>query len=133
MEEVILVNTFDEQIGTLEKMATHEQGLLHRAFSVLIFNDAGKLLIHQRAHNKYHCAGLWTNTCCSHQREGESNEQAAVRRLQEEMGFAVPVQSIGSFIYRVEFDNGLTEHELDHVLTGVFNGQPSPNLEIHCS
>jgi isopentenyl-diphosphate delta-isomerase len=127
MEEVILVNTFDEQIGKLEKMAAHEQGLLHRAFSVLIFNDAGELLIHQRAHDKYHCAGLWTNTCCSHQREGESNEQAAFRRLQEEMGFAVAVQSIGSFVYHITFDNGLTEHELDHVLIGNYNGQPTPN------
>lgn len=127
MEEVILVNSLDEQIGTLEKIAAHEQGLLHRAFSVLIFNDKGELLIHQRAHEKYHCAGLWTNTCCSHQRVGETNEQAATRRLQEEMGFVVPVQFIGSFVYYVEFDNGLFEHELDHVLIGKFNDQPAPN------
>ena len=127
MEEVILVNTNDEQIGTLEKLAAHEQGLLHRAFSVLIFNKNGELLIHQRAHDKYHCAGLWTNTCCSHQRIGETNEQAAQRRLQEEMGFTAPVKTIGSLIYHVEFENGLTEYEYDHVLIGSFNHQPNPN------
>lgn len=127
MEEVILVNTNDEQIGTLEKLAAHEQGLLHRAFSVLIFNDAGELLIHQRAHEKYHCAGLWSNTCCSHQRVGETNEQAAKRRLQEEMGFTVPVKMLGSFIYHIAFDNGLIEHEYDYVLVGKFNGIPVPN------
>lgn len=127
MEEVILVNTNDEQIGTLEKLAAHKQGLLHRAFSVLIFNDAGELLIHQRAHEKYHCAGLWTNTCCSHQRVGETNEEAAKRRLQEEMGFITSVKTIGSFIYHVEFNNGLTEHEFDHVMIGSYNENPVPN------
>lgn len=127
MEEVILVNTQDDQIGALEKMAAHKEGLLHRAFSVLTFNNKGDLLIHQRAHEKYHCAGLWTNTCCSHQRVGETSEQAAQRRLMEEMGFEVPVTFLGSFIYRVEFDNGLIEHEFDHVLVGKFNGSPNPN------
>jgi isopentenyl-diphosphate delta-isomerase len=127
MEEVILVNTNDEELGTLEKLAAHEQGVLHRAFSVLTFNQKGELLIHRRAFDKYHCPGLWTNTCCSHQRKGETNEQAAQRRLQEEMGFSVPVKSIGSFIYRVEFENGLIEHEFDHVLVGKFNENPSPN------
>lgn len=131
MEEVILVNNHGEQIGTLEKLAAHKQGLLHRAFSVLIFNDAGELLIQQRAQEKYHCSGLWTNTCCSHHRVGESNERAAKRRLEEEMGFAVEVKSLGSFIYRVVFDNGLIEHEYDHVLVGKFNGIPIPNsLEV---
>jgi len=127
MDEVILVNSNDEQVGTLEKLAVHQQGLLHRAFSVLVFNHKGELLIHQRAHEKYHCAGLWTNTCCSHQRLGETNEKAAQRRLQEEMGFTVPVHTIGSFIYRVTFDNGLIEHEYDHVLMGKFNEEPVPD------
>ena len=129
MEEVILVNNHDEQIGTLEKLAAHKQGLLHRAFSVLIFNNDGEMLIHQRADEKYHCAGLWTNTCCSHQRVGETNEQAASRRLEEEMGFTAQVKFLGSFVYYVAFDNGLIEHEYDHVLVGKFSGIPVPNAK----
>lgn len=129
MEEVILVNNHDEQIGTLEKLAAHKQGLLHRAFSVLIFNKEGEMLIHQRADEKYHCAGLWTNTCCSHQRVGETNEQAASRRLEEEMGFTAQVKLLGSFVYYVAFDNGLIEHEYDHVLVGKFSGIPVPNAK----
>lgn len=129
MEEVILVNNHDEQIGTIEKLAAHKQGLLHRAFSVLIFNNDGEMLIHQRANEKYHCAGLWTNTCCSHQRVGETNEQAASRRLEEEMGFTAQVKPLGSFVYYVAFDNGLIEHEYDHVLVGKFSGIPVPNAK----
>ena len=129
MEEVILVNNHDEQIGTLEKLAAHKQGLLHRAFSVLIFNNDGEMLIHQRADEKYHCAGLWSNSCCSHHRVGETNEQAASRRLEEEMGFTAQVKFLGSFVYYVAFDNGLIEHEYDHVLVGKFSGIPVPNAK----
>jgi isopentenyl-diphosphate Delta-isomerase len=123
IEEVILVNNNDETTGLSEKMAAHEQGLLHRAFSVFIFNSAGELLLQRRALSKYHSAGLWTNTCCSHPRPGESNYDAAVRRLQEEMGFTVPVEKIFDFIYRADFENGLIEYEFDHVFTGEYEGE----------
>jgi isopentenyl-diphosphate delta-isomerase len=127
MEQVILVNEKDEVIGECEKMQAHEEGRLHRAFSVLVFNDRGALLLHQRAHEKYHCGGLWTNTCCSHQRMHETHESAAQRRLQEEMGIQTPLEHIGSFIYKAQFDNGLTEHEFDHVLFGRYSLAPQPN------
>lgn len=125
MEHVILVNEQDEEIGLSEKLAAHESGTLHRAFSVLIFNDQGEMLIHQRAVAKYHCGGLWTNACCSHQRQHESNADAAKRRLREEMGIETTVEHIGHFIYKVTFDNGLTEHELDHVFMGRFSAEPN--------
>lgn len=128
-EKVILVNTHDEPIGLMPKMEAHEKGLLHRAFSVFIFNSQGQLMLQQRAHHKYHSPGLWTNTCCSHQREGETNLEAATRRLEEEMGFVVPMEEIFSFIYKAPFDNGLTEHELDHVLIGNSDQSPVPNPE----
>lgn len=126
-EQVILVNESDEPIGEMEKMLAHEQGLLHRAFSVFIFNPKGEVMLQQRALNKYHSPGLWTNTCCSHPRPGETTEQAASRRLKEEMGFDCTLQHKFSFIYKVQFDNGLYEHELDHVYTGVYEGEPSLN------
>ncbi|MGZ0014852.1 isopentenyl-diphosphate Delta-isomerase [Yeosuana sp. AK3] len=128
-ENVILVNENDEQIGVMPKLEAHEKALLHRAFSVFIFNDANELMLQQRASHKYHSPNLWTNTCCSHQREGESNIQAGKRRLQEEMGFVVDLKESISFIYKAPFDNGLTEHEFDHVLTGKYNGMPKINLE----
>lgn len=128
-EKVILVNENDEQIGLMNKMEAHEKALLHRAFSVFIFNDANELMLQQRALHKYHSPGLWTNTCCSHQREGESNLEAGTRRLQEEMGFTVPLKETISFIYKAPFDNGLTEHELDHILVGNFNALPQINKE----
>lgn len=126
-EKVILVNEKDEQIGLMEKIEAHEKALLHRAFSVFVFNDKNELMIQQRAHSKYHSPGLWTNTCCSHQREGESNIEAGKRRLQEEMGFTTALKDTISFIYKAPFDNGLTEHEYDHILIGYFEGEPNLN------
>ncbi|MGY5847743.1 isopentenyl-diphosphate Delta-isomerase [Salegentibacter sp. HM20] len=126
-EKVILVNEKDEQIGLMEKIEAHEKALLHRAFSVFVFNEKGELMIQQRALGKYHSPGLWTNTCCSHQREGESNVAAGKRRLMEEMGFTTDLKDTISFIYKAPFDNGLTEHEFDHILVGTFEGEPNIN------
>lgn len=126
-ERVILVNENDEPIGLMPKMEAHEKALLHRAFSVFIFNDDNELMLQRRALDKYHSPGLWTNTCCSHQREGESNIQAGKRRLQEEMGFVVDLEESISFIYKAPFDNGLTEHEFDHIMIGKYNGTPNIN------
>ncbi|MBO9732320.1 MAG: isopentenyl-diphosphate Delta-isomerase [Chitinophaga sp.] len=130
--DVILVNEHDEAIGAMEKMEAHYKGLLHRAFSVFIINDAGEILLQRRALEKYHSPGLWTNTCCSHPYPGESTAAAAHRRLQEEMGFDCDMQEIFTFTYRAEFDNGLTEHEFDHVLLGTYNGNISPNPSEVC-
>ncbi|WP_142783695.1 isopentenyl-diphosphate Delta-isomerase [Changchengzhania lutea] len=130
-EKVILVNENDEQIGLMPKLEAHEKAVLHRAFSVFIFNDNNELMLQQRAHSKYHSPSLWTNTCCSHQRDGESNIEAGKRRLQEEMGFVAELQESISFIYKAPFDNGLTEHEYDHVLLGTYNDEPTVNpLEV---
>ena len=120
-EEVILVDVNDTPVGTMPKMEAHEKAILHRAFSVFILNKEGQLMLQQRALHKYHSPGLWTNTCCSHQRMGETNLEAGARRLQEEMGFETPLEELFSFIYKAPFDNGLTEHELDHVLLGHHN------------
>ncbi|MCX2838658.1 isopentenyl-diphosphate Delta-isomerase [Salinimicrobium sp. MT39] len=128
-EQVILVNEKDEQIGLMPKMEAHEKALLHRAFSVFVFNDKNELMIQQRALGKYHSPGLWTNTCCSHQREGETNIEAGKRRLQEEMGFSTELKDTVSFIYKAPFDNGLTEHEFDHILVGYYNEEPNLNPE----
>lgn len=128
-EKVILVNEKDEQIGLMPKQEAHEKAVLHRAFSVFIFNDRNELMLQQRAFDKYHSPGLWTNTCCSHQRDGETNIEAGKRRLQEEMGFMVDLNESISFIYKAPFDNGLTEHEFDHVLLGKYNDDPIINLE----
>jgi len=128
-EKVILVNQNDEQIGLMPKMEAHEKGLLHRAFSVFVFNEKNELMLQQRAHTKYHSPGLWTNTCCSHQREGESNIAAGKRRLQEEMGFSTDLKDTISFIYKAPFDNGLTEHEFDHILVGKFQEEPNLNAD----
>lgn len=128
-EQVILVDTNDKPIGTIEKLEAHQKGLLHRAFSVFIFNSQGKLLLQQRAFSKYHSAGLWTNTCCSHPRPHESNENAAIRRLREEMGIETPLTYKGSFIYKAEFDNKLIEHEYDHVFIGTYNDNPIINID----
>lgn len=129
MEKVILVDENDTPIGSMEKMEAHEKALLHRAFSVFIFNSKNEMLIHQRAHSKYHSGGLWTNACCSHPRENETAEQAAHRRLVEEMGFDCPINFRFSFIYKAELDQGLTEHEFDHVFTGVYESEIKPNPE----
>ncbi|MFC5195346.1 MULTISPECIES: isopentenyl-diphosphate Delta-isomerase [Bizionia] len=128
-EQVILVNENDEQIGLMGKMEAHEKALLHRAFSVFVFNDKKELMIQQRAMHKYHSPGLWANTCCSHQRDGESNIDAGKRRLQEEMGFVTDLEESISFIYKAPFDNGLTEHEFDHIMIGYFNDAPEINPE----
>ncbi len=128
-EQVILVDEQDNPIGLMEKIEAHEKALLHRAFSVFVFNNKGELMLQQRAKEKYHSPLLWTNTCCSHQRDGETNLEAGIRRLQEEMGFVCDLEEVFSFIYKAPFDNGLTEHELDHVLVGKFNDIPLINKE----
>lgn len=128
-EQVILVNENDEQIGLMPKMEAHEKALLHRAFSVFVFNDKNELMLQQRAAHKYHSPKLWTNTCCSHQRAGESNVEAGKRRLQEEMGFVTELEESISFIYKAPFDNGLTEHEYDHILIGKYQKAPNINPE----
>jgi len=130
MEElVVLVDEKNNQIGLMPKMEAHEKAVLHRAFSVFVFNEKGELMLQQRAASKYHSPLLWTNTCCSHQREGESNVEAGRRRLQEEMGFTTDLKEVFSFIYKAPFDNGLTEHELDFVLIGSFEDKPNINKE----
>ena len=130
MEEfVILVDEKDNQLGLMPKMEAHEKAVLHRAFSVFIFNSKGELMLQQRAAQKYHSPLLWTNTCCSHQRDGETNIEAGERRLVEEMGFKTNLKEIFSFVYKAPFDNGLTEHELDHVMVGYFDGLPEINPE----
>jgi isopentenyl-diphosphate Delta-isomerase len=128
-ENVILVNQNDEQIGLMPKMEAHEKALLHRAFSVFVLNDKNEIMLQQRASQKYHSPLLWTNTCCSHQREGETNMQAGSRRLFEEMGFETGLKELFHFIYKAPFDNGLTEHELDHVMIGYYSGEPKINPE----
>jgi len=128
LEMVILVDENDQEIGLMEKQEAHEKALLHRAFSVLVFNDKGEMLLQQRAFEKYHSGGLWTNTCCSHPRQGETTEEAAHRRLQEEMGFDCDLNLHQTFIYKAPFDNGLTEHELDHVYIGKYNNNPEFNI-----
>lgn len=126
-EQVILVNEQDEPIGLMNKMEAHEKAVLHRAFSVFILNDKNEVMLQQRAHHKYHSPLLWTNTCCSHQRAGETNIKAGKRRLFEEMGFQTELKELFHFIYKAPFDNGLTEHELDHVMIGYYNDAPVIN------
>lgn len=126
-ERVILVNEKDEQIGLMPKMEAHEKALLHRAFSVFVFNKNNELMLQQRAAHKYHSPLLWANTCCSHQRDGETNIKAGKRRLQEEMGFVTELEDTISFIYKAPFDNGLTEHEFDHVMIGKYEDAPRIN------
>lgn len=126
-EEVILVNERDEQVGVGEKLATHTSAALHRAFSIFIFNSGGKLLLQKRTITKYHSKGLWSNTCCGHPRPGETIEAASRRRLFEEMGFQCEIKKVFSFTYYAPLDNGLFEHEYDHVFIGQFDGNPSPS------
>lgn len=127
MEHVILVDEFDNAIGTMEKMEAHRKGVLHRAFSVLLFDNSGRVLLQKRADNKYHSRGLWTNTCCSHPLPGESLDQATRRRLNEEMGIDVQPTFSHSFIYRAVLDHDMIEHEFDHVFAGTFDGTPEVN------
>ena len=128
-EHVILVTPEDQVVGTMPKMEAHEKAVLHRAFSVFVLNERGETMLQQRAAHKYHSPLLWTNTCCSHQRMGETNIEAGRRRLREEMGFETELRELFSFIYKAPFDNGLTEHELDHVLLGYYSGSPEINPE----
>lgn len=127
MEYVILVDELDNAIGKMEKQQAHKEGALHRAFSIFIFNSEKKLLLQKRAIDKYHCGGLWTNTCCSHPREDETILDAANRRLQEEMGLKCVLKKEFSFVYKAALENGLTEHEFDHVLLGETDDQPTIN------
>jgi isopentenyl-diphosphate delta-isomerase len=126
-EFVVLVDEYDNDIGVMEKLEAHHKGLLHRAFSIFIFNDKKELLLQQRAVSKYHSGGLWTNTCCSHPRPNETIKDAANRRLFEEMGMTCDLVVKNSFIYKSPFENGLTEHELDYVLIGYSNQNPNIN------
>ena len=129
MEFVVLVDEQDNPIGKMEKQQAHIEGLLHRAFSIFIFNSEKKLLLQKRASSKYHCGGLWTNSCCSHPRENENIQDAANRRLAEEMGMQCSLKPIFTFMYRAEFDNGLIEHEFDHVFFGESDQNPKINPE----
>jgi isopentenyl-diphosphate Delta-isomerase len=122
-----LVNEADEIIGHEEKMEIHLKGLLHRAFSILVFNSDNQILIHQRAFDKYHCGGLWTNTCCGHPNQAEPMEHAIHRRLKEEMGFDCILNFAFKFHYRTTFDNGLVENEIDHVYVGTYDSDFSVN------
>ena len=126
-EQVILVDENDDQLGLMPKLEAHQKAVLHRAFSVFIFNTKNELMLQQRALHKYHSPGLWTNTCCSHQRDRESNLEAGKRRLFEEMGFVTELTETTSFIYKAPFDNGLTEHELDHIMIGYYDDEPIIN------
>lgn len=130
MEEfVVLVDQDDQKLGLMEKQQAHIAGLLHRAFSVFVFNSKGELMIQQRAASKYHSPTLWTNTCCSHPRDNETYEEAAHRRLQEEMGFDCELEYKFNFIYKAHLENDLIEHELDHVFIGIFDKEPKLNTD----
>ena len=126
-ERVILVDECDRELGSSEKLRAHLDGALHRAFSVFVFDDAGRLLMQKRAGGKYHSAGLWSNTACGHPRPGEGTAAAARRRLREEMNFECELREEFSFIYRAELEGGLVEHEYDHVFAGTFAGHPTPD------
>lgn len=127
---VVLVNEFDTEVGTMDKLRAHQEGVLHRAFSIFLFDEADRLLLQCRASGKYHSAGLWTNSCCSHPRPGETTVDAAIRRLQEELGIAdVALQHAFTFVYRADVGEGLVEHELDHVLFGRYAGPVHPDAQ----
>jgi len=128
-QKVILVDEHDNEQGVMDKMEAHQKGLIHRAFSIFIFNYRGEMLLQQRAFNKYHSAGLWSNSCCSHPQPGEEIKDAAARRLKEELGFSTPLEKIFDFIYQVSFENGLVENEFDHVFVGHYDGEIKIDLE----
>lgn len=128
-EQLVLVNENDQAIGVGEKIQTHVIGTLHRAFSVFVFNSAGQLLLQKRSSTKYHSRGLWSNTCCGHPRPNETIVQASRRRLNEEMGFDCALKKVFEFIYHAKLDNGMCEHEYDHVLVGSFDQSPKPNRD----
>lgn len=128
-DDLILVNEKDEPIGNMPKLLAHQLGRLHRAFSIFIFNNQGELLIQQRASHKYHSAGQWANSCCSHPKPNEDTQNAAERRLQEELGFITPLTHVGSLIYHADVNGGLIEHEYDHLFVGYYNHDITPNTE----
>lgn len=128
-EQVILVDSADREIGAAAKMDVHTQGRLHRAFSVVLYNEGGSILLQRRADSKYHSGGLWSNTCCGHPRPGETVSDAACRRLREEMGVECSLEPVTAFLYQTELANGLMEHEYDHIFLGRFSGNPVPNPE----
>lgn len=128
-EYILTVDDQDRETGYMEKMEVHKKGVLHRAFSVMIFNDKGETLLQKRAKCKYHSPGLWSNSCCSHQRKGGSLAEAVIRRIKEELGITCDCKEVFQFKYLAEFDNGLIEHELDHVFIGHYNGNVIPNEE----
>ena len=129
-QQVIMVDKFDHELGTMDKIEAHKQGTLHRAISVFIFNPEGEWLLQKRSNNKYHSGGLWSNTCCTHPYPGESIEQAAHRRLQEEMGMVnIKLQKLYSFVYQASLDHELTEYELDHVFIGISDLMPQINCD----
>ena len=127
MEKVILVDIEDNTVGTMEKMEAHKKGILHRAFSIVLFNSQGEMLLQKRARTKYHSGGLWTNACCSHPQPNELLETATQRKLKQEMGIEMPLEFLYKFIYEAPLANNLIEHELDHVFTGTFDGTPVIN------
>ena len=127
MEQVVLVDEQDKETGVMEKLQAHREGKLHRAISVFIYNSKGEFLLQQRAADKYHSANLWTNTCCSHPRPGETVYDAAVRRLYEEMGLRCALKEVFSFVYEARLEHGLVEHEYDHVFTGISDAIPTPD------
>lgn len=127
LEYIITVDERDNEVGSIEKIEAHKLGVLHRAFSILVFNKEGQVLLQKRNINKYHSPGLWSNTCCSHQRVGETLKEAVNRRLMEEMGFNCELEEKFHFIYKVAFDNNLMEHEFDHVFIGQYDGKVIPN------
>ncbi len=129
VDDIILVDERNQQIGTGKKMPVHEEGKLHRAFSIFIFNSKGELMLQRRAKHKYHCGGLWTNTCCSHPRPDKNIKEEAEKRLQEEMGFSCDLKEIFSFDYQICFENGLIENEFDHVFVGKYEEEPILNKE----
>ena len=131
-DKVVLVDENDKEVGIGEKLSVHQEGKLHRAFSIFIFNSGKALLLQKRIKAKYHSGGLWANTCCSHPRPGETTIEAAHRRLNEELGFDCELKEVFSFTYQVKFINNLFEHEYDHVFIGKYNGEPSPNPEEVC-
>lgn len=128
-EYILTVDERDRETGYMEKMEVHQKGILHRAFSVMIFNHDGEVLLQKRAKTKYHSPGLWTNSCCSHQREGETLTEAVLRRIRDELGITCNCKETFTFRYRVEFDNGLIEHEIDHVFVGRYDGKIFPNKD----
>lgn len=132
IEEVILVDREDREVGFMEKIQAHREARLHRAFSVFLLNNKGEVLLQQRALDKYHCGGMWTNACCSHPRAGETLQAAVDRRLQEEMGIVCDTNWVYSFIYKADVGKGLVEHEFDHVFFGRFSDDPKPDAKEVC-